>query len=189
MVSTLMVQCSWPWRVKVTVSVSIHNIKTTQAMTFKKAYLVTCHLYIRPSLSGWTTAMLYCMASTISLFRKCRKCWTLRPGCMSRALHDPVTSLRYSKICTGFPVAHRIEFKLLMLTFKALHGHAPGYITELISIYRPTRNLRSEQLILCVPKSKAKTTFLRWSGVLQCSTCPMECLAWGDQTSQNSRML
>jgi len=42
------------------------------------------------------------------------------------------------------PVEQRIEFKLLTLTFKCIHGGAPAYLSELISIYRPNRNLRSE---------------------------------------------
>ena len=41
------------------------------------------------------------------------------------------------------PVKDRISFKLLLLTFKALHGLAPIYISELIKPYNPSRSLRS----------------------------------------------
>ena len=48
------------------------------------------------------------------------------------------------------PVEYRIKFKLLLLTFKALHGIAPVYVQEMISKYSPTRNLRSSShLMLC----------------------------------------
>ena len=42
------------------------------------------------------------------------------------------------------PVEQRIEYKVLLLTYKALHGNAPAYISQLLSLYTPTRPLRSE---------------------------------------------
>jgi len=41
------------------------------------------------------------------------------------------------------PVRHRITYKIALMTFKSLHGMAPGYITELISRHKPSRTLRS----------------------------------------------
>ena len=56
------------------------------------------------------------------------------------------------------PVKDRIRFKLLLLTFKALHGLAPIYISELIKPYNPSRSLRSSTLnYLSVPKSNTAT--------------------------------
>ena len=56
------------------------------------------------------------------------------------------------------PVQRRIEFKILLLTFKSLNGLAPPYLAELIQTYTPTRQLRSmNELLLNVPKSKQKT--------------------------------
>ena len=56
------------------------------------------------------------------------------------------------------PVKQRIEFKLLLQTFKALNNQGPLYIRELISVYQPTRNLRSQdQLLLEVPRTRLKT--------------------------------
>ena len=44
------------------------------------------------------------------------------------------------------PVQHRVHFKILILTFKAIHGLAPKYIIELINIKpRSIYNLRSNQ--------------------------------------------
>ena len=42
------------------------------------------------------------------------------------------------------PVEHRIRYKILLLTYKALHGYAPQYLTALISKYVPPRPFRSE---------------------------------------------
>ena len=41
------------------------------------------------------------------------------------------------------PIQQRIKFKLLMLTFKSLHGLAPSYLADLLAWYEPTRELRS----------------------------------------------
>ena len=41
------------------------------------------------------------------------------------------------------PMEHRISYKILLLTYKALNGHAPQYLAALISKYVPPRPLRS----------------------------------------------
>ena len=41
------------------------------------------------------------------------------------------------------PVEQRIIFKLLLMTFKCLNGIAPSYLSDLITMYIPRRNLRS----------------------------------------------
>ena len=41
------------------------------------------------------------------------------------------------------PIRKRILFKILLLTFKAMHGLAPQYITDMLSIRTSNRHLRS----------------------------------------------
>ena len=41
------------------------------------------------------------------------------------------------------PVEHRINFKLLLITFKALNNLAPSYVSNLLHVYTPDRLLRS----------------------------------------------
>ena len=48
------------------------------------------------------------------------------------------------------PVRWRVQYKLLIVVFTALHGLAPGYIRDIITPYLPTRNLRSADLHLLV---------------------------------------
>ena len=51
------------------------------------------------------------------------------------------------------PVKYRIEFKILLLTYKALNGQAPSYLKELIVSYHPNRALRSQNAgLLEVPR-------------------------------------
>jgi len=55
-------------------------------------------------------------------------------------------------------VSHRIRFKLALLTFKALHGLAPVYLTELLTPYTPARSLRSAgRNLLEVPSYNLKS--------------------------------
>ena len=56
------------------------------------------------------------------------------------------------------PIEHRITFKIAVITFKALHGAAPNYITDLTKPYISGRLLRSSnQLLLSTPKFNLKT--------------------------------
>uniref|UniRef100_A0A4W3HJL8 Si:dkey-256h2.1 n=1 Tax=Callorhinchus milii TaxID=7868 RepID=A0A4W3HJL8_CALMI len=41
------------------------------------------------------------------------------------------------------PILQRIQFKILVLTYKALHGLAPPYPCDLLTPYQPARSLRS----------------------------------------------
>ena len=43
------------------------------------------------------------------------------------------------------PIKNRIHYKILLLTFKALNGLAPFYLSELLTPYKPPRSLRSSQ--------------------------------------------
>jgi hypothetical protein len=42
------------------------------------------------------------------------------------------------------PVEYRSQYKLILYVFKALHGLAPVYVTELVNPYVPSRSLRSQ---------------------------------------------
>ena len=56
------------------------------------------------------------------------------------------------------PVQQRITYKLMLLTFKCIHGLAPSYLAELVSLHQQPRALRSgSQHLLHVPRSRLKT--------------------------------
>ena len=53
------------------------------------------------------------------------------------------------------PVQERIMFKILLLTYRTIHGSAPSYLSELVSSYTPSRSLRSSSKnLLCRRKTK-----------------------------------
>ena len=57
------------------------------------------------------------------------------------------------------PIQYRIQFKLLLLIYKSLHGLAPSYLTDKLSL-RPNNALRSDnQLLLNVPVSTLRLKF------------------------------
>ena len=58
------------------------------------------------------------------------------------------------------PVRYRIDFKILLITYKAIHGQSPEYITELIKFKEESRyNLRSsKELLLKRPTIRSLAT-------------------------------
>ena len=44
------------------------------------------------------------------------------------------------------PILKRIQFKILVLTFKILHRDAPGYLCELLNWYHPTIGISDRQI-------------------------------------------
>ena len=56
------------------------------------------------------------------------------------------------------PVKFHIYYKILLLTFKALHGLAPLYLNDLLFPYTPSRMLRSQGTGLLVIPRVAKST-------------------------------
>ncbi|KAF7710058.1 hypothetical protein HF521_008930, partial [Silurus meridionalis] len=56
------------------------------------------------------------------------------------------------------PVKFRLDYKLLLLTYKALNGLAPMYLSSLLTRYNPPRSLRSQNSGLLVVRRMAKST-------------------------------
>ena len=79
------------------------------------------------------------MNSAARLISGMRKCDHITPV---------LTSLHW------LPVEHRINFTLMCLTYKALQGLAPTYLTDLLVNYCPMRSLHSaEQGLRAIPKA------------------------------------
>lgn len=56
------------------------------------------------------------------------------------------------------PVRFRVDFKILMLTCKTLHGLAPHYLPERLAVYSPRRDLRSSDSgLLSVPSTRLRS--------------------------------
>ena len=56
------------------------------------------------------------------------------------------------------PVKARADFKVLLLTYKALHGLAPTYLSDLVLLYIPTSTLQSQDTgLFIVPRISKQT--------------------------------
>ncbi len=75
----------------------------------------------------------------------------------SRKIMIIITPNFYSSL-HWLPIKFRISYKILLLTYKALNGLAPAYLTSLLSRYNPTRSLRSQNSGLLVVPRIAKST-------------------------------
>ena len=55
------------------------------------------------------------------------------------------------------PIRYRLDFKIILLTFKAIYGLAPKYVKDLVIIKSSVYNLKSaDSLFLSVPSTKPK---------------------------------
>ena len=78
---------------------------------------------------------------------------------------DHVTPLLFQ--LHWLPVDQRIEFKVLLFTYKAMQGLAPQYLSDLLEPYSPLRSLRSAAKLL--PNSLS--FYLRTYGYKSFSVC------------------
>lgn len=89
-----------------------------------------------------TSRLDYCN----SLLYKANKCHLQKLQKVQNTAARVITRLRkYDHITEAkiklhwLPIEQRIQYKILLLTFKAINGHAPAYISELIEIKKPGR--------------------------------------------------
>ena len=70
--------------------------------------------------------------------------------------HDHITAVLIN--LHWLPIKQRIEYKLLLLTCRSLHGLAASYLSDLLIRYEPTRALCSADAhLLEVPRSRLRT--------------------------------
>ena len=71
---------------------------------------------------------------------------------------DKCFSISASRQWNGFhwlPLQKRISYKLCLYVYKILQHSAPTYLEDMISVYTPTRTLRSmsDRTLLTIPRS------------------------------------
>ena len=57
------------------------------------------------------------------------------------------------------PIPARLEFKILLLTFKCLHNQGPSYLRELLKFRNPSRTLRSSMQSLLQNSYRPNTLY------------------------------
>ena len=166
----------------VTPSCSVRNLGVVmdRAMTMEKHVLAvsrTCYHQlrnigrIRRSLTtnaakslvhGLVTSRLdYCNAllygTSSSLITKLQKIQNSAARIITRThRHEHITPVLAD--LHWLPVRRRVEFKILVHTFKAIHNEAPLYLRDSVQQYTPRRTLRSlESLTLVPPRTRTVT--------------------------------
>ncbi|XP_072048919.1 uncharacterized protein [Amphiura filiformis] len=57
------------------------------------------------------------------------------------------------------PIKKRAAYKILLMTYKALNQLAPQYISDIVTYYKPVRNLRSSNKLSLTVTSRPSTKF------------------------------
>ena len=126
---------------------------------------------IRKYLSSTTTEILV-HAFVSSKLDNCNSLLYSLPNCLLKKLqhvqnaaarlitlsrkHEHITPILFN--LHWLPVNYRIIFKILLITYKALHDLAPSYVRDLLTPYTPSRQLRSSSKdLLSIPHFNLKT--------------------------------
>lgn len=132
----------------------IRNISKIRKYLSPQACITLVHAFITSKLDFCNSLLYGLPKSPIQKLQHVQNA-AARVVSLSRK-YDHITPVLYR--LNWLPVEQRIEFKLLLLTFKALHNTAPSYLRELIEPYVPSRSLRSSNLnFLSKPVFKLKS--------------------------------
>ena len=128
----------------------LHNIKRISQFLSRDKLEMVLHSFVTSKIdycNGLLSGLPDCTERcSYRLLMSCKKYDHIRPILIN--LH-------------WLPVRYRINFKILLLTFKALYGMAPSYIIDLIHTKTNTRYLlrSNEGVLLKHPSGKMKKSF------------------------------
>jgi hypothetical protein len=135
-------------------SLAIKNIGRIRAFLDQKSTEKLVHAYV-------TTKLDYCNSILVGLptayIKRLQQLQNTAARLVTRTRHhEHITPVLHD--LHWLPVNQRIIYKVLLLTYKAIHHIAPSYIIDLIHEYQPKRQLRSASLgLLVTPPFRTKT--------------------------------
>ena len=135
-------------------SLSLHELSKIRKFLSQKDTERVVHAFISSKLD-YCNGLFYGLPS--SEIQKLQRLQNAAARLITRTkISDHITPVLIN--LHWLPIEHRVIFKLLLYTYKALHGLAPDYLANLLTFYKPVRTLRSSRSNnLSVPRSRTST--------------------------------
>ena len=125
----------------------LHNIRRIRKFLTVESTKVLVHAFIMGRID-YCNHLLHGLPTTHINKLQCVQNAAARLIC-STPRFSRITPVLYS--LHWLPVRFRIVYKILIITFKAIHGQAPYYICNLIRVKNPSRyGLRSNSQVLFI---------------------------------------
>ena len=153
---------------KMTLNQQISSISRSVHMHIRKIKRIRMYLSdfaLKPLIQSTVTVRLdYCNSLYYGLSLKSIKKLQLAQNAAARliakiSMRDPITNML--RELHWLPVTKRCQYKLLVLTYKTLHGTTPTYICDMLNWYHPARPLRSGAFPSLVPNKHNTITLGR----------------------------
>jgi len=132
----------------------LRNITRIRSLVSKEELEMLVHAFISSRLD-YCTALYTCLnKSTMDKLQVVQNAAARLLAKTNRRSHiTPVL-----KALHWLPMSFRVQFKILTITYRALHHQAPSYIQDLFHIHSPGRSLRSSgQDLFTAPRTRLKT--------------------------------
>ena len=118
---------------------TLHNIKRVRSLLTREACETIINLYVTSKLD-YCNCLLYGVPA--KMLERLQKVQNSAAKTIARVpRRDHVTPILAD--LHWLPIKQRVEYKILLYTYKALHDEAPDYLSELLNPYSPGRPLRS----------------------------------------------
>ena len=97
------------------------------------------HAYVTSRLDSCNSLLYGLPDRELSKLQKVQNTAARLVMCVPR--HDHITPILEE--LHWLPISERVSYKILILTYKALHGKSPCFVSDMIRVYSPVRSLRS----------------------------------------------
>ena len=132
----------------------LHNIRRIRKYLSVDATKILVHAFIMGRVDYCNSLLYGLPAKSVNKLQRVQNAAARLVSGASRFNH--ITPVLYE--LHWLPVKERIIFKISVLTFKAIHGLAPSYISEMVTVMRPSSyQLRRNKELLIEPANNRNT--------------------------------
>jgi len=133
----------------------LKNIHCLKAILTQEALVTVVHTFATSRIDD-CNSLLYGISDYHNINRLQRIQNSAARRVTNTRKYDHITPILHK--LHSLPVRRRIHFKILLITYKSINDMAPEYLSELVSIRRSSRKLRSfSQIVLQMPVSRLKS--------------------------------